>query len=160
MASAADMLQVQQDLVQMKGIVDQLAGQMQTAKIDMGNIAQASLQEMKNFEEETVKKVQKVEADINSTVINAQNEFEAQRQNQAGHKSQIEQQQKDMETLLERTKAETTKIHSDIKGGLADFFTHTFLETCLKFWMMIQWFSHLYHYADHTFSNEEYSAPQ
>ena len=110
MASAADMMQVQSDLATLKGIVDQLGAQMQVTKIDLGNVTQANRIEMNKFEEQTVVEVRTMKDEvrtmkdaIQSTIVNATNEFEAQRQNQALLKMQTDQQKIDIETLLERT---------------------------------------------------------
>ena len=107
MASAADMMAVQAELANIKGIVEQLAVQMQTNKIDLGNITAAQVAEMKSFEEQTVAEVNRMKEDIKSTILNATQEFEAQRQSQAIHNMQIDQQQVDMESILEEAKVET-----------------------------------------------------
>ena len=84
------MQQMREDLATLKGIVDQLGAQMQLTKVDLGNVTAANINEMKKFEDLTVKEVIKMKEDINSTVVNANatvvnatQEFEAQRQNQA-----------------------------------------------------------------------------
>ena len=79
MATAADIQQVQQDLIGLKGMVEQLGFQMQLTKVDLRNITATNINQMKNFEKQTVKEVIKMKEDINVAYVNATQELEAQK---------------------------------------------------------------------------------